>query len=88
MKVKKGFLLRKMASEFMVIAVGSAAESFNGMIRLNDTGTFYWKLLEKGATKEELLEAASKSFEDFNRSVAEKDLEKFLETVQIAIDKE
>lgn len=87
MKVKKGFLLRKMASEFMVIAVGSAAESFNGMIRLNDTGAFYWKLLEKGATKEELLEAASKSFEDFNRSVAEKDLEKFLETIQIAIDK-
>ncbi len=87
MKIKKGFLLRKMANEYMVIAVGSAADSFNGMIRLNDTGVFYWKLMEKGATKEELLKAAEEEMEDFDSLAAEKDLEKFLKSIEFAIDK-
>ena len=88
MKIKKGFLLRKMGTEHMVIAVGSAADSFNGLIQVNETGAFYWRLLEKGATKEEMLEAAGKEFEDFDFSVAQKDLDKFLNIIDPAIDKQ
>ena len=87
MKTKKGFLLRKMANEYMVIAIGSAADSLNGLIRLNETGAFYWRLLEKGATKEELLDAAEKEMEDFDRSVADEDLEEFIKSIEFAIDK-
>ena len=47
LKTKKGFLLRRLGDEFMVVAIGEASKSFNGMIRLNDTGAFYWKELER-----------------------------------------
>ena len=39
-KTKPGFLLRRLGDESMVIAIGEASESFNGMIRLNSTGVF------------------------------------------------
>ena len=47
MKIKKGFLMREVAGENVVIAVGEAAKSFKGMIRLNPSGAFLWQLLEK-----------------------------------------
>lgn len=86
MKIKKGFLLRKMAGESVVVAVGEAGKTFNGLIHLNDTGTFYWKLLEKEADREKLLEAAAKEFENFDRETGEKDLDTFLETISVAVE--
>ena len=53
--VKKGFILRKLDTEHIVVAIGEASKEFNGMIRLNGTGAMYWKELEKGTTKEELV---------------------------------
>ena len=40
LKTKKGFLLRKLGTEYMVVAIGEASRSFNGMIRMNETGAF------------------------------------------------
>ena len=36
---------------------------FGGMINLNDTGAFLWKLLENGATEDELLEKMLDEYE-------------------------
>ena len=33
LKVKKGFLLRRLGDEFMVVAIGEASKSFNGIDR-------------------------------------------------------
>ena len=54
-KAKKGFLLRKLGNEYMVVAIGEAIKNFNGMIRINETGAFYWKELEQGTTEEALV---------------------------------
>lgn len=40
MKIKQGFLLRRMADQFIVVAVGAAAQEFPGMMRLNGSGAF------------------------------------------------
>ena len=45
LKVKKGFILRKLGTEYMAVAIGEASKKFNGMIRLNGTGAFYSKEL-------------------------------------------
>ena len=42
LKIKKGFILRKLGTEHMAVAIGEASRNFNGMIRLNETGAFYW----------------------------------------------
>ena len=41
LKVKKGFILRKLGTEYMAVAIGEASKNFNGMIRLNGTGERY-----------------------------------------------
>ena len=43
MKIKKGFLLRQLDGENMVVAVGEAGRSFSGVIRLNDSAAWCWK---------------------------------------------
>lgn len=55
MKIRDGFILRKMDDMSIVVAVGSAAKEFNGIITLNSTAEFMWKQLEKGCTEEELV---------------------------------
>ena len=40
MKIKDGFMLRKVGGQNVVVAVGKASRDFNGIIRLNDTGKF------------------------------------------------
>lgn len=78
MKIKDGFILREIAGNFIVIAIGNAVKDFNGVITLNDTGAFLWKQLEKGATKEQLLEALLNEYEVDNQ-VAEQHIDKFIE---------
>ena len=57
MKVKNGFILRKVGKQFVVAATGEASKSFNGMIRLNDEAAYAFELLQKGITEEDLVAA-------------------------------
>lgn len=45
MKLKDGFILRKVGGQNVVVAIGKASLDFNGIIRLNDTGKFLWEQL-------------------------------------------
>ena len=78
MKIKDGFILREIAGNFIVIAIGNAVKDFNGVITLNDTGAFLWKQLEKGATKEQLLEALLNEYE-VTQEIALQHIDKFIE---------
>ncbi len=62
MKLKDGFVLKKIAGDTVVIPSGDTLD-FNMMITLNDTGTFLWQMLEKGATEEELLASMLEEYE-------------------------
>lgn len=77
MKIKQGFILREVAGNYIVVAVGDMAKQFNGMINLNETGAFLWKNLEKGCTKEELL---AKLLAEYNveKDLAETHIDKFI----------
>lgn len=73
MKIKKGFTLKKIGDEKVVLAVGSASRYLNGIIKLNDTGAFLWEELEKGSDREQLAVTFAKtvgiSFEQAQRDV-------------------
>lgn len=85
-RIKKGFLLRKLGEEHMAVAIGEASKDFNGMIRLNTTGTLYWKELEKGTTKEELTAKTLEWFEGVSEETARRDVEEFLNSIAVALD--
>jgi hypothetical protein len=83
MKIKKGFMLRKVAGENVVVAIGEASKSLNGMIKLNDTGAFVWNLLKDGASKEDIVEKMCKEYEIPNEQAAS-DLDCYLEVLNSA----
>lgn len=86
LKIKRGFILRKLGEESMAVAIGEASKSFNGMIRLNDTGVIYWKELEKGTTAEKLTARTLEEFEGVDEETAHRDVQEFLETIKVALE--
>ena len=88
MKVKSGFILRKVGKQYVVAATGEASKNFNGMIRLNATGAFLWEALEKGSTEDELVQKLLDRFEDLDAPTARMDLKEFLSTIRFALEDE
>lgn len=78
MKIKEGFIIREVAGNFIVVAVGSAVKQFNGVITLNETGSFLWKKLQDGCEKEDLIDALLNEYE-VSKDVAEADVTAFIE---------
>lgn len=87
LKIKQGYLLKQLKGQSFVIPVNGMTKEFSGIIRLNETGTFYWTQLEKGSTREELLDLAMTRFEDADKEEVSKDLEEFLEGIGFALEK-
>lgn len=86
LKTKKGFLLRKLGDESMAVAIGEASKSFNGMIRLNDTGAFYWKELEKGSSEDDLTAKTLERYEGVDEATARQDVRDFLQSIEVALE--
>jgi len=57
MKVKNGFILRKVGRQYVVAVTGEASKNFNGMIRLNDEAAFAFGLLQEGIAEDALVAA-------------------------------
>lgn len=84
MKIKDGFILRSVSDAYVVVAVGEATKSFNGMITLNETGAFLWKALADGcADKAELVEKLLGEYE-VDHALAEKDVDTFVKQLSEA----
>lgn len=82
MKISENYILREIAGEYIVVPTGSAAMDFKGLITLNDTGVFLWKLLqEDDQTKESLLDALCEEYEAV-REEAKIDIEEFLQRIR------
>ena len=46
MKLKSGIVMEKTGDEYIVVATGEAAKSFNGIIRNNKTANFVFEQLK------------------------------------------
>ena len=63
MKIKKGFVIEEVAGSYLACATGKLAKSFNGFIRLNESGAFLWKMLSEGdKTEEDLANLLAKEY--------------------------
>ncbi len=83
MKIKKGFVLRSVGGENIVVPVGAMSKQFHGMINLSESGAFLWnfyteehsvddgvaKLLSEYEVEEEI---ARRDVEHFCKFVVEK----------------
>ena len=87
MKIKEGFIIKKLGIGYIVVTVGDASMDFNGLIRLNETGAFLWQSIQDGAdSREKLIQAMLDRYEDLDQETAEKDLDEFLGRVAFAVE--
>lgn len=77
MKIKNNFVLKKIAGSYVVVPVRTRAVDFSGIIKLTESGAFLWKLLEKGADREELI---TKMLEEYavDEATAAADIDRFV----------
>ncbi|MDO5436110.1 MAG: PqqD family protein [Clostridia bacterium] len=87
-RAKKGFIIRAMGDDHLIVAVGEAADVFNGFIRTNGTGAFFWHELEKGITKEDLVRKMLEKYEGLDEEKANRDLDEYLDRMTVAIEAE
>ena len=77
MKIKKGFIVRKVGGENIAVPVGERGKSFHGMITLNVAGNFLWEFFLKDHTEEEAVRALLKEY-DVSEETAQKDVQAFV----------
>ena len=77
MQIKKGFILRNVADEHMVMPTGENIASFGGAVVLNDVAAFVFEQLKQPRSRDELLSAILAEF-DVDEKTAAADLDMLL----------
>ena len=80
MKIKSGFVVRKIADQYMAVPVGARAKELHGMIGLNETAVFLWELLKEERTEEELVCELLKEYE-VEEEQAKQSVKRFYESL-------
>ena len=82
MLINKDFTIQKVGASYLAVPVGETSKHFHGMIRLNETGAFLWKLMaEKDCTEAELVDALLAEYE-VEREIAERDVHNVVELLK------
>ncbi|MGN0521645.1 MAG: PqqD family protein [Eubacterium sp.] len=77
MKIKSGFAKREIAGSVIVVPVGQTTKEFNGMITLNQSGSFFWDCFCNDITVDEAVKMVTAEYE-VDEQTAKKDIEKFI----------
>ncbi len=78
LKIKDNFMLREVDGNSVVVSIDG---SYNGLITLNETGTFLWNLLVEGTDENSMVNAMLKEYEVVE-DVARADVREFIETAR------
>lgn len=83
MKIKPGFIVSKVGKDNVAVPTGALSKTFSNMITLNGSALFLWKKLSSGdgCSREQLLSDMLEEY-DVERSVAEGDIDTFIETLR------
>ena len=82
MKIKNGFVIEKVGTSYLAVAVGERAAEFSSMVRLNSTGAFLWNCLAKeDLTRDELVDKVLETY-DVSREQVLSDVIAFEKTLK------
>ena len=80
MKLKDGFIMRKVAGQTVVLPGGDDLD-LNMMITLNGTGAFLWERLQQETDEDGLVSALLAEY-DVDEATARADIREFLQKLQ------
>ena len=63
MKIKDGFIKRKVVGKWVVVPTEKLSKQYNGIIELNETANVIWEGLVKGLSPEEIAKSIVEEFE-------------------------
>lgn len=81
MQIKKGFAKREIAGSYIVVPVGSKSNEFNGMITLNESGSFFWDCFNKNVTIDDVVKMVTDEY-DVDAETAKKDITNFVKMLK------
>ena len=80
MKTKKGYRLRQLGTEYILVAEGLEVMDANKMISMNETAAFLWEAVEGKTFDADTLAQLLVDEYGISLEVAEKDIKPLLET--------
>lgn len=80
MKRKNDFVMQSVDGETLLVPIGAQVMELNGLIMLNDTGTFVWELLAADRSLDELTTAVAERF-DVDPETAITDVRTFVDEI-------
>ena len=83
MKLIDGMLMEKIDGEYVAVATGEAAKSFNGLIRNNKTADFLYRQLVTEKTEQDLVKALLEKY-DVSKEIATRDVHVFIDQLRKA----
>lgn len=81
MKLKDGFVTYVTDGEQIMVAVGSAADAFHGLVRSNRTAAYIIECLKKDTTPEHIVDSMLSMF-DVPRNVIMKDTTQIIDQLR------
>ncbi len=81
MKIKEGFILRKVAGQNLVVPVGSNTMNFNAAITLNESASFLWNQLNEDISEDQLTNRMTQEY-DIDEATARTDIKVFLNVLK------
>ncbi len=79
MKIKEGYVVRKVADSYVALSVG--AENEGRVVRMNATGAFIWGLLTEDTAEEAVVAALVEKYQ-IDLTTAEKAAKDFIEMLR------
>lgn len=76
MRIKKEFVLREIAGDYVIIPTGKTVLEFNGLITVNEVGVSIWKMLREEVTFDQIVHNILEEY-DVEESVAREDVGNF-----------
>lgn len=77
LKIKDGFVVREILDSYMAVPVGERTKEVHGVIALNETGAFLWKMLEEDTSEDKLIASMVKEYE-ITEETAKDDIKEYL----------
>lgn len=75
--------MRKVGDTFVIVPTGTVALDFHGIMTLNETGAFLWKLLKDGVSLDQLKYEMVEAYE-VSEQQAQQDIQTFMQTLEKA----
>lgn len=68
MKIKDGFILKKIAGSYIVVPLREQIKNFSAVINLNETGAFIWECLQEDISEDDVAKRLYDEYDiDFER---------------------